>query len=798
MDVLTYLKDHIIVLDGGMGSLLQARGLAPGEAPERWNLTHPKEIVAVHQAYFDAGANVVNTNTFGANGVKTDDGELEKTVKAAVENAREAAMRSVCPGEKFVALDIGPTGKLLEPFGDLPFEDAVEAFAKTVRLGAEYGADLIMIETMTDLYETKAALLAAKENSSLPVFVSNAYSENGRLLTGADPLAVIAMLEGMGADAVGVNCSFGPKTLLPVIREYLKYASVPVLFKPNAGLPSVVNGATVYDVSPDEFAEAMRLAANEGVRLAGGCCGTTPEYIRALHSALSGVSPLPVTEKKLTAVSSYAGAVTFTGAPVLIGERINPTGKKRLKEALRENDMDYIQNEAIVQEEHGAAVLDVNVGVPGLDEAALLPSAVRVIQEVTGLPLQIDSADPAALERAMRIYNGKPLVNSVNGKQESMDAVFPLIRKYGGVVVALMLDENGIPDTADGRVGIAAKIIDEAKKYGIQKKDVLIDPLCMAVSAAPQAANTVLEALRRIRDELGCRSVLGLSNVSFGLPDRDALNAAFFAMAAENGLDAAIVNPCAEGLMKSYASYCALKGLDEGFTRYISRASAAQPAQAPTAAAADADPGQALIKAIESGLKANAAQLTQTLLKTEDPLSVIQNRIIPALNAVGKGYEEKRLFLPQLLTSAETAGIAFEQIKAHSAGNAQAKKNGNRIVIATVKGDIHDIGKNIVKMLLENYGFQVTDLGKDVSPQEIVAAVKETKASLVGLSALMTTTVPAMRETIALLHDRAPDCRVMVGGAVLTEDFAREIGADYYGRDAMAAVRIAEALTETK
>ena len=794
MDILSYLKERVVILDGGMGSLLQSRGLGPGEAPEGWNLTRPEEIVAVHKAYFDAGTNVVNTNTFGANGLKYAPDALEDIVRAAIANARTAAAQSVRPGEKFIALDIGPTGKLLEPFGTLPFEDAVEAFAKTVRLGEKYGADLIAIETMTDLYETKAALLAAKENSRLPVFVSNAYSENGRLLTGAPPLAVIAMLEGMGADAVGVNCSFGPETLLPVIRDYLRYASVPVLFKPNAGLPTAVNGNTVYDVVPADFAETMRIAVKEGVRLAGGCCGTTPEYISALCASLQGVPPVPVTEKYDTAVSSFSKAVLFSGAPVLIGERINPTGKKRLQEALRQNDTDYLLEEANRQEENGADVLDVNVGLPGIDEAALLPAVVKEIQTVTGLPLQLDSADANALERAMRVYNGKPMVNSVNGKRESMEAVFPLVKKYGGTVVALTLDENGIPDTAGGRLEIAQKIVKTAEAYGIRKKDIIADPLCMAVSAAPDAGNTALSALRLIRDTLGCKTVLGLSNVSFGLPDRDALNASFFAMAAENGLSAAIINPCSEPLMKAYASYRALKGLDPGFAGYLSRASANGPAKDAPVLQKDADPALSLIKAIENGLKANAERFTEELLKTEDPLNVIRDQIVPALNSVGEGFEAKRLFLPQLLQSAEAAGAAFERIKAHGiAGKTSANAKG-KIVIATVKGDIHDIGKNIVKMLLENYGFQVIDLGKDVSPEEIAAAVKETNASLVGLSALMTTTVPAMRETIALLRKTAPDCRVMVGGAVLTEEYAREIGADYYGRDAMATVRIAQTL----
>lgn len=795
MKLSAFLNNNVVLLDGGMGTLLQAAGLPAGEAPETWNLTHPEEIVKAHRAYFDAGSNVVNTNTFGANVLKFKEPQLEEIVKAAVNNARAAAQESSGAQEKYVALDLGPTGKMLQPIGPLPFEEAVEIFAKTVRLGVKYGVDLIFIETMTDLYETKAAVLAAKENCSLPVFVSNAYAENGRLLTGAPPEAVIAVLEGLGADAIGVNCSFGPAALLPVIEAYIENASVPVLFKPNAGLPAVIDGKTQYDVSPAAFAEVMCSAVKRGVRLAGGCCGTTPEYISSLSRGAAGLTPTAVTKKTATVAASYTQTAVFGTKPLLIGERINPTGKKRLKQALRENDLAYVLNEAALQEENGADLLDVNAGLPELDEAALLPELVAQLQAVTTLPLQIDSANPTALEKAMRLYNGKPMVNSVNGKRESMEAVFPLVKKYGGVVVALTLDENGIPETAQGRVEIAKKILTEAAKYGIEKKDIVIDPLCMAVSAAPAAAETALSAIRQIRQELGCHTVLGLSNVSFGLPDRDALNAAFFGMAAQAGMSAAIVNPLSPQLMKAYYSYCALKGLDENFLAYITKGAAisitAGNAAGPLAAA---PAGSELQKAIEAGMKERAAMLTKTLLESTAPLEIVENEIIPALDTVGTGFEAKRLYLPQLLMSAEAAGAAFEAIKSSGllAANTGAQKE--KIVIATVKGDIHDIGKNIVKLLLENYGYRVIDLGKDVSPEDVAAAVLQTGAPLVGLSALMTTTVPAMKETIRLLHEKAPFCKVIVGGAVLTEDYAKEIGADFYGRDAMATVRIAESI----
>ena len=795
MDVLAYIKNSITLLDGGMGTLLQAAGLQPGEMPERWNLTRPDEIVRVHRAYFDAGSNIVNTNTFGANCLKFSEDELDETVKAAVKNARAAADESVGTQPKYVALDIGPTGRMLEPIGPLPFEEAVEIFAKTVRLGVKYGVDLIMIETFTDLYETKAAVLAAKENSDLPVFVSNAFSDNGRLLTGAPPLAVIATLEGLGANAIGVNCSYGPAALLPVIETYLEKASVPVLFKPNAGLPAVVDGKTVYDVSADDFAQVMRTAVQKGVLLAGGCCGTTPAYIEALNNSIKDLSPAPAAPKTETVAASYAKTAVFGGRPLLIGERINPTGKKRLQAALRENDIDYILDEADGQEEKGADILDVNVGLPELDEAALLPRVIGELQAITALPLQIDSANPEALERAMRLYNGKPMVNSVNGKKESMNAVFPLVKKYGGVTVALTLDENGIPDTAEGRVQIARRILDEAERYGISKKDIVIDPLCMAVSSDPKAAVTVLETLRRIREELGCHTVLGLSNVSFGLPNRDALNGTFYALAANAGLGGAIVNPYSADLMKAHYAYCALKELDDHFLSYIEHAPAlVTDTVKASAAPAAQDASSALQKAIVSGMKANAASLTVKLLENVPPLQIIEKEIIPALDAVGVGFEKKRLYLPQLLMSAEAAGAAFEKIKAHGLTAGESTEKKGKIVIATVKGDIHDIGKNIVKLLLENYGYEVIDLGKDVSPEDIVNAVLASGALLVGLSALMTTTVPAMRETIKLIKEKAPACKVIVGGAVLTEEYAKEIGADHYGKDAMATVRIAEAL----
>lgn len=787
MNILEFMKDHLLFLDGGMGTLLQARGLQPGELPEHWNLSHSETVTAIHRAYFDAGSHVVNANTFGASCLRFSHEELESIIKAAMENARAAAVQSIASHPKWVALDVGPLGRLLKPYGDLDFEEAVSVFGETVRLGVKYGADLIFIETMNDSYETKAALLAARENSTLPVFVSNAYGEDGKLMTGASPAAMVALLEGMGADAIGVNCSLGPRALTPVVREYLKYASVPVLLKPNAGLPRVVEGKTSFDVWPEEFAADVTDLIQQGVRIAGGCCGTTPDHIDALTRLAAGIRPVPLVCRQHTLVSSYTHAVFFGEEPILIGERINPTGKKGFKEALKAGDMDYILKEGIAQEERGAHILDVNVGLPDIDEPAMLTAAVRELQVVTSLPLQIDSSDPIAMEAALRRYNGKAMVNSVNGKQESMDAVFPLVRKYGGLVVALTLDETGIPNTADGRIAIARRILKEAEKQGIAKKDIIFDPLALTISADNHAALQALESVCRIRNELGCHTILGVSNISFGLPLRDALNGTFFTMALCQGLSAAILNPYSGEMQKAYHGYRALTGLDTGCERYISFAQRQIPAGA---AGASEVTGSQLQHAIIKGLKDHSAACTAGLLKTVPPLDIVHNEIIPALNIVGTGFESKTVYLPQLLMSAEAAKSAFEQIRAAvPAGESGSKCS---FVLATVKGDIHDIGKNIVRLLLENYGFAVCDLGRDVPPETIVEKAVSLHAPMVGLSALMTTTVPAMEETIRLLRQAAPWCRIIVGGAVLNREYADAIGADFYARDAMETVRFAE------
>ncbi len=792
--ILDDIKKGNFYLDGAMGTVLQSRGLKAGEKPELWNLTRPEEIIAVHRAYFDAGSNLVCTNTFGANILKFSEEELSVVIKSAVDNAKRAREQSKGGQNKYIALDIGPLGKLLKPYGDLSFEEAVSIFGKTVRLGAKEGVDAIYIETMNDSYETKSAVLGAKENCSLPIFVTNAYGEDGKLMTGATPTAMAVMLEGLGVSAIGANCSFGPDKLLEVGKEILSATSLPVILKPNAGLPTIKEGKTVYDLTEEDFAKAMCKASEEGISILGGCCGTTPVHIAKMYEKTHTVYKKYERFTPVTAISSYAKAVVFGDKPVLIGERINPTGKKRFKRALVENDIDYILGEGVSQKEKGASVLDVNVGIPDIDESELLPGVIERLQAVVDLPLQIDTSNYTAMEKAMRLYNGKPLINSVNGKKESMEAIFPLVKKYGGVVVALTLDEKGIPSTASGRVKIAKKILRTAKKYGVSKENIIFDTLTMTVSADKNSAKVTLDALKIIKEKLGCHTVLGVSNVSFGLPNRDALNSAFFTMALNSGLSSAIINPCSSEMLKAYYTYCALSGKDENFENYILRAEefTAVKSESVAVVSEKVDYSSALTEAIVKGFKERAGELTKEMLKSVEPLTIVQNEIIPALNIVGEGFEKKTVYLPALLMSAESAKCAFEQIK--SALPANANENGKTIVLATVKGDIHDIGKNIVKLLLENYGFKVIDLGKDIPPESVLEATLKYKAEIVGLSALMTTTVPAMKETIDLLRKNAPSVKIVVGGAVLTEEYAKVMGADKYARDGMETVRYAQSV----
>ena len=807
------LGKELLLFDGGMGTLLQERGLAPGELPETWNISRPEVIREIHKNYIKAGSDIVLTNTFGANALKfhAEGCSLEQTVKTAVRLVKEAAKKAgAAPAETsgtgngkrtvYAALDIGPTGKLLKPMGDLDFEEAYEAFKEVMIWGEEAGADLIHIETMSDTYELKAAVLAAKENTSLPVFATAIFDERRKLLTGADVPSVIALLEGLHVDALGINCGMGPEQMMPVLEEYVKYSSLPIIVKPNAGLPKQRGGQTYYDVSPDEFAGYMEKIVSMGACVIGGCCGTTPGHIKAMADRCGKMQVVPPTEKEYTVVSSYGQSVFLGGGSKIIGERINPTGKKKFKQALKEHDLEYILREGITQQDNGAHILDVNVGLPDIDEPAMMKETVQELQSVVNLPLQIDTVDPEAMEAALRIYNGKAMVNSVSGKQESMDKVFPLIRKYGGVVIGLTLDEEGIPADAEGRVRIARKIIDEAAKYGIGKKDIVIDALAMTISSEPAGAKVTLETLRRLKDEVGVNTVLGVSNISFGLPSRPVINAAFYTMAMMNGLSAGIINPSSEDMMKAWYAYHALMGLDTNCERYIDRYSSTQSSGGRSGAAGASPSGigqkstLSLRESIEKGLKEDASLITTHLSEEQDPLEIINTELIPALNHVGDGFEKGTVFLPQLLMSAEAAKSAFAVLKDKMDRSGEVQEKIGTIVLATVKGDIHDIGKNIVKVLLENYSFDVIDLGKDVAPELIVETVREKNVRLVGLSALMTTTVVSMEETIRLLREGAPQCKVMVGGAVLNQDYADMIGADFYGKDAMQSVRYAREL----
>lgn len=855
-----------LFFDGGTGSILQEKGLQPGELPETWNLLHPDRILDLHRGYLEAGADIYNTNTFGANRLKFPE-NLDEIVTAAVKLAKEARTQAGRDEDAYVALDIGPTGKLLAPMGDLSFDDAVDIFGEVVRIGAREGADLVLIETMNDSYEAKAAVLAAKENCDLPVFITCVFDGSGKMLTGGTPESMVAMLEGLGVDALGVNCSLGPAQMIPIVERLVKASHVPVLVNPNAGLPKSVDGRTVYDVDPEAFAGYMKQIAALGAAAVGGCCGTTPDYIRAEIAAVRPLPLLPPQGREQTVIASFSRTVEIGRAarPVIIGERINPTGKKRFKQALVDHDIDYIVDQGLQQEDAGADVLDVNVGTPEIDEVALLDEVVCRLQSVLALPLQIDTSNPEAMERALRHYNGKALINSVNGKQEVMAEVFPLVKKYGGVVVALALDEGGIPDNADDRIRIAEKIYATAAEYGIRREDIVIDGLCMTVSSDPRSALVTLETIRRIRDELGGSSILGVSNISFGLPARELINAYFFEMALQNGLSCAIINPNNQAMMQAYRAFCALTNQDENFQNFITAyagykspdkqvsdaltayktrvlnalgvsagdlqatgrplggnvggagfgaagLSAGNVSGAGTGAnagsfgsgsATGADDGRGpgalagksrLVEAIERGMAKPAAEATREALLTRNALDIINQDLVPALDVVGQGFEKGTVFLPQLLMAAEAAKAAFAVVKESMAGSAQESKG--RVILATVKGDIHDIGKNIVKVLLENYGYDVIDLGKDVPPETIVETALRENIRLVGLSALMTTTVVNMEETIRQLHEQKPDCRIVVGGAVMTQDYADKIGADCYGRDAMTTVRYADELAE--
>ena len=799
MDVKELLKKGYIVLDGAMGTMLQKKGMKMGVVPETLGITKPEWIIDIHKQYIEAGSDIVYANTFGANRYKLKGTgySTEEIIKKAIENGRK-----VCEGsESFVALDIGPIGQLLEPTGSLSFEEAYDIFKEEILAGKD--ADVIVIETMTDLLETKAAVLAAKENSNLPVFVTMTFEENKRTFTGCSVSAMVLTIVGLGVDAIGVNCSLGPDQLAPIVEEIGKWSDIPVIVKANAGLPDPVTNE--YDVTPEQFVEDYKQMLKFGARIFGGCCGTNPEYIRAVKAMLVEAQKNNEFEsnrqERQLAICSPINTVVVN-QPRIIGERINPTGKKRFKQALVEKDMDYILGQATEQIEAGAEILDVNVGHPEIDEKEMMIKTVKELQSIVSVPLQIDSTKPEVIEAALRVYNGKAIVNSVNGEDKVLDTILPIVKKYGAAVIGLALDENGIPADYKGRVEIAKKILNKALSYGIPKEDVIIDCLVLTVSAEQKAAGETLKALNIVKNELGLRTVLGVSNISFGLPNRELVNKTFLTMALTNGLDLPIMNPNVPSMVWAVRTYKVLADIDKNSMEFISHAdeytevvgNSKTKEGAVPADNGDANDGKnsKLLKAMEQGLKNEGAELTRAYLENKDAMEIINDMLIPALDVVGDKFEKGKIFLPQLIMAADVAKVCFDEVKNYmSAKGGQSEQKG-KIVIATVKGDIHDIGKNIVKVILENYGYNVIDLGRDVDPMKVVEAVKENDVKLVGLSALMTTTLGSMEDTINLLKENNLDCKIMVGGAVLTEDYAMKIGADYYAKDAKRSADIAK------
>lgn len=774
------IKNEILVFDGAMGTALQATKLKAGEIPECLNITDPELIQQIHLDYLQAGADFITTNTFGANPLKMKDApySYEKIIEAAIDNAYLARKKANRENDSYIVLDIGPIGQLLEPMGTLTFDEAYEIIKKQVIL-AKDKVDAVLFETFSDIYEAKAGILAVKENSDLPVFVTMTYESNLRTLSGCDPITMVNVLEGLNVDALGVNCSLGPIELTPIIDEILKIATVPVMIQPNAGLPCLVEGKTCYNMDKDTFVNESIKHVLNGVSIIGGCCGTTPEFIAGIKAKLPA-KKIPTTPNSATRVSSGNKTVEFGLEVVVCGERLNPTGKKKLKQALKEERYDELVVEAIKQEQAGAHVLDVNVGLPGIDEVTTMKHVIKLLQEVISLPLQIDSSNYEALAKACRYYNGKPIINSVNGKDETMEAIFPIVKKYGGVVIGLTLDENGIPPLAKDRFEIAKKIIEKAKSYGIDKKDILIDCLVLTASAKQAEVMETIKAVALVK-QLGVHTVLGVSNVSFGLPNRPLLNKTFLAMAMSAGLDLPIINPLDQELMATIQAFNVLYNYDKDATTYINHQTNQTTLTTPTQSSFS------LSEIIIHGLKDEVSKATKELLKITPALEIVNNILIPALNNVGKQYEENLIFLPQLIQSAEASKIAFEIIKETFKETTATK---GPIIIATVHGDIHDIGKNIVKVVLESYGYKVIDLGKDVAPEIIVDAYYKYQPKAIGLSALMTTTVISMEKTIKMLKEIDNMCPIFVGGAVLTADFAKEIDADYYAKDAMEAVEI--------
>lgn len=777
-------ENKFVFLDGGMGTMLQSRGLEAGETPELLNLTNPEKISEIHSEYINAGAKIIYANTFGANSykLKSTGKSVEEIITAGIKNAKK-----VCNENTLAALDIGSIGNLLEPTGTLKFEDAYEIFKEQVIAGEKADADLIVFETISDLYEMKAAILAAKENTNLPIICTMTFEENMRTFTGCSVSSMAVTLEGLGADVIGINCSLGPKELLPIVKELSKWTNLPIAIKPNAGLPDP--DTNLYNCTPEEFVESILELTKYGIKLIGGCCGTTPEYIKAVVEKLKNADNISILNK-IPAVTCTPAKTVVIDRPRVIGERINPTGKKLFKEALKREDIDYILSQAIEQINAGADILDVNVGLPDIDEKVMMVRTVKALQSITDTPLQLDSTNPEVLEAALRIYNGKAIVNSVNGEEDSLKKILPIVKKYGASVVGLTLDKNGIPKSAEGRFEIAKKILEKALSYGIRREDVYIDCLTLTASAEQENVMSTVIALRRVKEELGLKTVLGVSNISFGLPNRELINSQFLQMALTSGLDLPIMNPNVESMMGAVRTYKLLANIDKNAMEFISAYGAEKGTSTVTNSNVKTE-NMNLSYAISNGLKKETAQITEKLLTDTDSMEIVYKHLIPALDKAGADFETGKIFLPQLIMSASAAQSGFEIIKQHMIKNSEAPVSRGKVVLATVKGDIHDIGKNIVKLLMENYGYEVIDLGKDVPPQEVVDTAIKHDVRLVGLSALMTTTLKAMEDTIALLHENKVNCKVVVGGAVLTADYAEKIKADFYAKDAKESVDIA-------
>lgn len=789
MEIIKYIKDNILLFDGAMGTMLQDKGLKIGENPEVFGFNNPDKLLDIHKSYLDSGCNVITTNTFGANELKLD--ELGYKVEDIIDNAIKIARLAINQSDKsinrYVALDVGPIGEMLSPIGTMSFDRAYEIFKRQMVQGEKSGADIIIIETMMDLYEAKVAVLAAKENTNLPVFLTMTFDENGRSFTGCMPESMVSTIEGLGVDAIGVNCSLGPKKLIPVVEKICKISSIPVIVQANAGLPDIIDGNAIYNVKEDEYLEGVKVFIQKGASIIGGCCGTTPSFIKKIRDNLNNLSKTEV-DKDYKSIICSSSKVIEIKQPTVIGERLNPTGKKLLMKAIKNEDMDYIINLAMQQVNSGADILNINVGLPGIDEKRILPKIIKEIQSIIDIPIQIDSSDINALEQGLRYYNGKSMANSVNGKDESLDTILPIVKKYGASIVGLTLDERGIPNTADERFDIAKKIVNRAISYGIKKEDIIIDCLCLTVSTQQEEAMVTLETIKMVKEKLGVKTILGVSNISFGLPNRKALNSTFLNIALSYGLDLAIMNPNEEGMMDTINSFKVIKNIDKGCINYIDKYSSYT------------NKKEIIIKNKEltlediviNGLKDEARDKTLNLLETKSENYILDEILIPSLDIVGKKYEKGEIFLPQLIQSAEAVKGSLSIIKEHLLKNSKNSVYKGKIIVATVKGDIHDIGKNIVKIMLENYGYEVIDLGKDVPIEDVIYNAKKYDIKLVGLSALMTTTVISMKETIQALKDNNINAKVFVGGAVLTKEYANELGADYYSKDAKSAVEIAK------